>query len=68
VVNALPFRVDLWRPQNIFYRMMATLLPAIAQRGTEASREWIRLFAELGGKLGIAVEVPATPELEKIPA
>jgi alpha-amylase/alpha-mannosidase (GH57 family) len=68
VVNALPFKVDLWRPQNIFYRMTESLLPLMAQRGTEASREWVRLFAELGGKLGITVEVPVVPELEKIPA
>jgi alpha-amylase/alpha-mannosidase (GH57 family) len=48
--------VELRRAQNRYYRLRATLRPAIEASATvvPASREWLELFDHLGEKLSIA--------------
>jgi alpha-amylase/alpha-mannosidase (GH57 family) len=48
--------IDLRRAQNRYYRLRATVRPAIEASATisPASREWLELFDKLGEKLSIA--------------
>jgi alpha-amylase/alpha-mannosidase (GH57 family) len=50
--------IDLRRAQNRYYRLRATVRPAIeaAAAVMPASREWLELFDTLGGKLSIAAD------------
>ncbi|HEX3556972.1 MAG TPA: DUF3536 domain-containing protein [Thermoanaerobaculia bacterium] len=54
-----PFNVDLWRAQNGCYELRRTLYPLQkeqAEAGDAAAAEWVRVFQELGGRLGVRVE------------
>jgi hypothetical protein len=55
VVSKLPFKVNLWKPQNEFYLMSTTALPEAqkkAETGDVEARAWVRDFCEVGLKLG----------------
>jgi hypothetical protein len=47
----LPLEVNLWRPQNTFYQVAATVLPEMRRRNDEASRAWVENFQMLGARL-----------------
>lgn len=52
---ALPFDVNLWKPQNVYQNMRRTLLPAMAERarqGDEHAKAWADEFHTLGERLG----------------
>jgi hypothetical protein len=49
VANALPFEVDLWKVQNLYFRLMKTLL------GKPHSREWLDEMLALGDDLSIRI-------------
>lgn len=66
IINSLPFPVSLWKVQNLFYSLEQTLYPQMAENTDSESRLWLRQFAELGGKLGIAVEPPPVREQQLI--
>jgi hypothetical protein len=51
----LPFQVDLWKPQNIYSQLTATVLPEIKSRGDEKTKEWTEKFFVLGEKLGFHI-------------
>jgi hypothetical protein len=68
LVNSLPFDLNLWKVQNLFYELKQTLYPRMCEGNDAESRLWLRKFADLGGKLGIAVEVPAPCEPELVAA
>jgi len=54
LVKSLPFEVDLWKVQNIYYGMLKTVYPEYAQKagqGDGTAREWVDLFNSLGDKL-----------------
>jgi hypothetical protein len=55
-VKTLPFRVNLWEAQNIYYGMAKTAFPGMAARGDEASRRWGQEFRELGKGLFFSVD------------
>jgi len=58
LLQYLPFPVDLWTVQNIFYEELQKTYPAqvrAAAHGHEAARGWIRSFTDLGNRLGIKV-------------
>jgi len=58
LAQSLPFEVDLWKAQNLYYSMLQTTYPEFhkkAQRGDEASGEWVAQFASLGQQLSIRV-------------
>ncbi len=62
MVRGLPFQLNLWKVQNLYYGLTQTLLPEMAQRNDAAGVEWVRCFVDLGEKLGIAVEQKAAAE------
>jgi alpha-amylase/alpha-mannosidase (GH57 family) len=58
LLQHLPFTVNLWRVQNIFYELLLEEYPI--QRGTErlgnkTARRWVSCFEELGQILGIKI-------------
>ena len=68
IINSLPFPVPLWKVQNLFYGLEQTLYPRMLDRTDPESRLWQRQFADLGGKLGIAVEAPVPREPQLVAA
>ena len=57
----LPFSVDLWRVQNIFYALMQSVYPHMQKRqmeGEQTAQEWVSVFEDLAQKL--AVKLPAS--------
>jgi alpha-amylase/alpha-mannosidase (GH57 family) len=70
MVQSLPFQLDLWRTQNLYYGLTQSLYPQMATRQEESAQEWVRAFRQLGEKLGVALEsaVQFDPQAEKVPA
>jgi alpha-amylase/alpha-mannosidase (GH57 family) len=59
MLRTLPFQVNLWKVQNIYYDVLQTVyleFKAKADRGDERARQWLAHFAPLGEKLSIRVE------------
>ena len=54
---SLPFTVNLWQVQNIYYQMMKTAYPAFQKIAQEdqTAKDWVAQFALLGEKLSILV-------------
>jgi hypothetical protein len=52
----LPFSVNLWKPQNIYFQLATTNLPDMKSRGDEKSRAWTEKFRILGERLGFHVQ------------
>jgi hypothetical protein len=65
LARALPFEVDFWKVQNVYYGMLRKVLPARrreAESGFEDARRWVERFLALGEKLSVRVDAqPATP-------
>ena len=59
LVGALPFEVNLWEPQNVYYEAMKRLYPALVAKPQSVEpnveRNWAADFLALGEKLHIAV-------------
>ena len=58
LATSLPFEVNLWKVQNIYYTMLKTIYPTfqkMAERGDKPTEEWITLFNTLGDRLSILV-------------
>ncbi|MDD4238785.1 MAG: DUF3536 domain-containing protein [Desulfotomaculaceae bacterium] len=56
MVHSLPFEVDLWKVQNIYYELLQTVYPEYkkkAARGDDEARAWVERFNGLGDKLRI---------------
>jgi alpha-amylase/alpha-mannosidase (GH57 family) len=54
----LPFSVNLWQIQNIYYRILQTIYPEMQRasaRGDDNAQSWIDCFAGLGKKIGVGV-------------
>jgi alpha-amylase/alpha-mannosidase (GH57 family) len=54
----LPFDVHLWRLQNLFYAMLHSLYPAVAEQaaaGDTDAATWTEAFATLGERLRVRV-------------
>lgn len=59
LVGSLPFKVDLWNVQNIYYEMMKNNYPGFNSRAAgddEAARAWVDRFRAIGRTLQINVE------------
>ncbi len=57
IIETMQLHVNLRKPQNEYYRMMATVRPAIAANGGNgATARWLDLFDSLGEKLAISPE------------
>jgi alpha-amylase/alpha-mannosidase (GH57 family) len=58
LTRSLPFMVNLWEPQNIYYEVLKTVYPESrdrAEQGDESAKMWVAYFASLGEKLYIRV-------------
>ncbi len=58
LARSLPFDVDFWKVQNIFYGMIQTDYQAFrerAEKGEEAARNWVFHFSALGENLSCRV-------------
>jgi hypothetical protein len=51
----MPFSVDCWHAQNIYYSILDKVFPEIARKDDSASRRWQERFLALGEKLRISV-------------
>jgi len=51
----MPFSVDCWHAQNIYYYILDKDFPKIARRDDPASLQWQERFLALGEKLKISV-------------
>ena len=59
----MPFPVDYWHAQNIYYAILKKEFPAMAAKDDPASRRWIERFLKLGERLQISVPALA-PQAE----
>ena len=58
LTSQLPFDVNLWKSQNVFYELLNTVYPAVRERaeaGDEEARRWAELFTALGDQLAVVV-------------
>jgi hypothetical protein len=54
----LPFKINLWTVQNLYYEMLQAnylAFSARAERGDSSARDWIDRFTTLGAQLGIRI-------------
>jgi alpha-amylase/alpha-mannosidase (GH57 family) len=59
ILNSLPFQVNLWKVQNVFYDLLQSVYPELrtkAAQGNERAREWIDHYSALGKNLSVRVE------------
>ncbi|OPZ73361.1 MAG: hypothetical protein BWY80_00955 [Firmicutes bacterium ADurb.Bin456] len=59
LIESLPFEVELWKIQNVYYSLLRTVYQdnlKKAARGEEDAREWIARFNALGDKLRVRRE------------
>ncbi len=59
LVSSLPFQVNLWGTQNIFYEMLQGVYKEFlkkADQGDKKALEWLKHFRGLGEKLYVSVE------------
>ena len=58
LIHALPFRVDLWKIQNSYYRLLENIYPNMQrqkEQGDRAAQAWVNAFKALGRKLAVKV-------------
>lgn len=56
LAHTLPFNVDFWRVQNVYYNMVRTAYPTFkgqADGGASHAQTWLRHFVALGERLGV---------------
>jgi hypothetical protein len=60
LARTLPFWVDLWRAQNIYYEVLQNIYPRILEAGGENKEtgEWLREFRTLGDLLKVRIPEP----------
>jgi alpha-amylase/alpha-mannosidase (GH57 family) len=59
LARSLPFPVDLWRVQNIYFQMGREAYPQFrggAEKGEDSAKTWVSHFTSLGDKLHCRVE------------
>lgn len=64
LLRMLPFRINDWKAQNIFYAILRNVFPFVSQGTDEVSRSWTMHFLNLAEKLRIKVaEIESNIEL-----
>ena len=56
LVRTLPFEVDLWRAQNVYYELLRGVYPEFldkADQGDEEAHAWVERFVPLGEALRV---------------
>lgn len=54
-LQELPFEVDVWEAQNVYYQLLQRVYPEMRVRADEAAREWVAFFSSLGASLVVRV-------------
>lgn len=62
LLRDLPFTVNLWKVENLYFEMSRTRYPEFASSGA-VPNEWLEDFLELGRKLRIRVEEVPTKQV-----
>jgi len=60
LAHNIPFQINLWKPQNTYYDVMTSALPAMrkcAAEGNDQAKAWVEKFLVLGKKLGFTAAV-----------
>jgi hypothetical protein len=65
LIQELPFAVNLWRVENLYYDMANNTYPELLAEGSVAD-DWVQEFLELGRKLRIRVEDVAARQLAHV--
>ncbi|MFQ5816646.1 MAG: DUF3536 domain-containing protein [Terriglobia bacterium] len=55
LVRSLPFEVNLWKVQNVYYEMLQRFYPEFRSRADKDAQEWLGHFTPLGEKLSVRV-------------
>jgi hypothetical protein len=58
LIQTLPFRVDLWKVQNSYYRLLQNIYPDMRRQGEQgdrAAQAWLVACKALGRKLAVKV-------------
>ncbi|HEU6447855.1 MAG TPA: DUF3536 domain-containing protein [Verrucomicrobiae bacterium] len=56
LLSLLPFKINLWKPQNIYDQLRKKVFPGMKDRGDDKSEIWTEKFLNLGGQLGFHIE------------
>jgi hypothetical protein len=59
LIRSLPFELNLWKVQNIYYDLLQRIYPDVldkADQEDEAAQTWVEHFLALGEALVIKVE------------
>lgn len=69
-IRSLPFATDLWRAQNVYFRLLEDEYPyrmGRAQEGEGDARWWLKEWDALGSALGVALPALDPEVLEAVP-
>lgn len=66
--RSLPFEVDLWKVQNVYYKLLSRVCPQVQAKADAYSQEWLRRFLALGSVLGLHCEVPTSSQTQPVAA
>lgn len=59
IVASLPFEVNLWEAQNIFFSLNQSIVPAVRSErksGDKKAKRWLEAFTQLARNLGVSVD------------
>ncbi|MGH9458926.1 MAG: DUF3536 domain-containing protein [Thermoanaerobaculia bacterium] len=59
IVSLMPFGIDVWKAQNVYYRLLQNVMPDFLDRtgnGNEQARIWLRHFRSIGDRLAVRGE------------
>jgi alpha-amylase/alpha-mannosidase (GH57 family) len=62
LIAELPFTVNLWKVENLYYELSRTVYPQLAAK-SDVQPEWNEEFLKLGNRLRIRVEAAPSVEL-----
>jgi alpha-amylase/alpha-mannosidase (GH57 family) len=58
MLRIMPFRVDLWKVQNLYHQMLKATYPEFQtkmQQGDAGAQEWLNQFVSLGQQLSVRI-------------
>jgi hypothetical protein len=59
LLPSLPFEVNLWKVQNLYYEILQKAYPKLqeeARKGDKTAQEWVDYFCDIGKKLSVYVD------------
>jgi len=71
VVRMLPFTVNLWTVQNIYYELLMNYYPNVKEReahGDSVTQEWVNRFVAVGKKLSFRMEYAGASATDAAPS